>query len=1457
MADLNAKRKFCADPPPAASSAAGPGRTFGGPLLLSLAVCAALTAGAAAQTAPSYTIHTVAGGVLGEDGVPAVQARISPQCVTADAAGNLYFGSKDRIRKVDAATGILSTVAGNGEKALPAPWLFIPPSSFNIQYGNPYVQAPKVHALNGGDGVPATAVRLQSECPVFDAAGNLYFGSDSRIRKVDAATGIISTVAGSGMHLHVGVGGDAHYLNIRSKDGIPATEANLYQQSTQAFLLGGQRSFNNQIPLASDAAGNLYFIEFNNVRKVDAATGILSTVAGSKNGTPGYSGDGGPAVAAQLRFPKGVALDAAGNLYIADTSNRRIRRVDAATGIISTVAGNGEVLRDHSLREDGRPAIEATINHPIGISVDAAGNLFILSRIHGGLDSMRFIQKVDAVTGAISTVTWGYGLGPLCIYGEDGVPAAESRVCLPSSISVDAAGNLYIAEFGNHRIRKVDAATGIISTVAGNGEDTFGGLGGRRAEREAPELTATEATFWNPRGVAVDAAGNLHINDDDVPVTSIRIRKVDAATGIVTTSGDNPWYDSFRPGRLATAADGSIYYSYPGYNFGGVWRLDGKGRGSLVTGEGWGYSGDGGPATEAHVFRPMGLAVDSSGNLFIADHRNHRIRKVDAATGIISTVVGNVDPNWDRNGGYSGDGGPATEAQIYCPTDVAVDSSDNLYIADMCNSRIRRVDAATGIISTVAGTGSRRRLEVDAATGIVSRGVTGDGGPAQAAAIGYPIGIAVDAAGNLFISEWSYVLPRYFVVSAFHYRYLDRQNDAFYSIRMVDAVTGNISTVAGGRGPGYSGDGGPATEAHLDEPIGLAADSWGNVYIADAGNRRIRRLTPRQSGNAGNAPAVSSNGFALATGTPVVGRIAPNALISVFGQEFAAAGTRAPSPILRAGRVAGNLADTCLEIGGSGARAPLFYVSPTQINAQAPSGLPSVSGRTQARVVRNCGKSNELPGATAMVEVAAVSPALFNLGGNADGRNPLVALHGGGPALVGPPELGAAFTPAEPGEIVTLFGTGFGPTEPALAAGRISGMQAPLAGGVSFHFGGVGESESQSLIETVAGGGRSLGDGGPATEAQLLGPWGVAPDGAGNLYIADSSNNRIRKVDAAGVITTVAGSGERGYSGDGGAATAAQLSLPVGVALDAAGNLYIADRNNDRIRKVDAAGAISTVAGGGRRGYRGYGGDGGPAVEAQLDRPSGVALDAAGNLYIADTDNQRIRKVDAAGVITTVAGDGNYGYGGDGGPAVEAHLRVPRGVALDGAGNLYIADSSNDRIRKVDAAGVISTVAGDGPNSYGGDGYGGDGGAATAAQLSSPWGVAPDGAGNLYIADTGNQRIRKVDAGGLITTVAGTGVRGYSGDGGAAVAAQLRNPRGVAVDGAGNLYIADENHRIRRVEAQQLFTPLYAGAAPCCAGLYQFTVRLPDNLPDGNVPVTAAVQGVSTPSGPFLTIQRR
>ena len=345
-------------------------------------------------------------------------------------------------------------------------------------------------------------------------------------------------------------------------------------------------------------------------------------------------------------------------------------------------------------------------------------------------------------------------------------------------------------------------------------------------------------------------------------------------------------------------------------------------------------------------------------------------------------------------------------------------------------------------------------------------------------------------------------------------------------------------------------------------------------------------------------------------------------------------------------------------------------------------------------------------------------------------------------------------------------------------------------------------------ISTFAGNGiaQFSGDGGPAASASLYDPTGVALDAAGNLYIADLVNNRVRKV-SAGIITTVAGNRNQGFSGDGGPAASASLFYPSAVAVDAAGNLYIADKYNNRIRKV-SGGIITTIAG---NGTAGYSGDGGPATSASLYSPSGVAVDLGGNLYIADLMNSRIRKV-SGGFIATVAGNGNFGFSGDGGPATSASLFDPSAVAVDAAGNLYIADSGNSRIRKV-SGGFIATVAGGGTS-----GFSGDGGPATSASLGVPEGVAVDPVGNLYISDEGNHRIRKV-SGGIMTTVAGNGNQGFSGDGGPATSASFNQPFGVAVDSAGNLYIADtNNNRIREVSALGNTTPAITSVTTAYGG---------------------------------------
>ena len=340
----------------------------------------------------------------------------------------------------------------------------------------------------------------------------------------------------------------------------------------------------------------------------------------------------------------------------------------------------------------------------------------------------------------------------------------------------------------------------------------------------------------------------------------------------------------------------------------------------------------------------------------------------------------------------------------------------------------------------------------------------------------------------------------------------------------------------------------------------------------------------------------------------------------------------------------------------------------------------------------------------------------------------------------------------------------------------------------------------------TAGSSGSSGDGGPAVNSQLNEPRGIYKDSSDNIYIADTKNHIIRKVDGTtSIITKFAGTaGAAGYSGDGGLAVNAQLNEPCGITASS-GNLYIADTKNHRIRRVDTTGNIITVV---STGSSGFSGDGGPALLARLNVPKGIFMDSWGNLYIADRGNHKIRRVDTSGNITTVAGTGSSGDSGDGGLATLAQLDEPRRIFVDSSDNLYIADTRNHRIRKVDASGIITTVAGTGSS-----GFSGDGGLATLAQLDEPHGVFVDSSGNIYIADRKNHRIRKVDgATGIITTVSGRPGSGFSGDGGLATDAKHNQPRGIFKDSSGNLYIADtDNHRIRKVDAATQIITTVAG----------------------------------------------
>jgi len=750
--------------------------------------------------------------------------------------------------------------------------------------------------------------------------------------------------------------------------------------------------------------------------------------------------------------------------------------------------------------------------------------------------------------------------------------------------------------------------------------------------------------------------------------------------------------------------------------------------------------------------------------------------------GTITTIAGT------GTAGFSGDGGVATSAQLFNTKGLAVDGAGNLFIAEYGNNRVRKV-TPDGIIRTVAGNGTL--------------GFSGDGGPATSAQLNYPAGIAVDAAGNLFIADGSN-----------------------HRIRKV-APDGTIATVAGNGNNGnpfFGGDGGPATSAQLFVPEDVAVDAEGNLFIADFGNSRIRKVTP-----GGIISTVAGGGIGLADGIPATSTqlnspsgVALDATGNLFIAQPAGMGIRKVTPAGIITTVAGTGAPGFSGATGVAVDADgnLFIAGNNRIRKVTPGGIiTTVVGngtfgfggdggpatcaqlREAFKVVVDsggnlfiadygnyrirkvvAGSSEAIPIITGMTSTWGAQGTTVNA--NIEGTNLCGAT---GVSISG---IGVSATVASGGSQTSLPITIIIASASAAAPGsRI--VTVTNAVGTSDPFTGFTVGTS-GVITTIAGNGFSgfSGDGGPATSAQLSGSSGVAVDGSGNIYFADNGNNRIRKVTAAGIITTVAGNGSAGFSGDGGPATSAQLSGPAAVALDRSGNIYITDNRNHRIRKVTAVGVITTVAG---NGSAGFSGDGGPATAAQLQSPAGIAVDGVGNLFIADLSNYRIRKVTPAGIITTAAGTGSPFFSGDEGPATSAGLNA-FGVAVDPTGNLLIADFGNHRIRKVTPEGIITTVVGNGTV-----GYTGDGGPATSAQISYPRGVAVDPNGNLLIV---GGRIRKVTADGIITTVAGNGSAGFGGDCGSAASAQLYDPPSVAVDESGNIYIADgSNLRIRKVSA--------------------------------------------------------
>ena len=627
------------------------------------------------------------------------------------------------------------------------------------------------------------------------------------------------------------------------------------------------------------------------------------------------------------------------------------------------------------------------------------------------------------------------------------------------------------------------------------------------------------------------------------------------------------------------------------------------------------HIGDGGPATAAQLSSIQGVAADRWGNVYVADTDHQRVRKI-STSGVMTTVAGT------GTAGFSGDGGPGSAAQLNLPYGLAVDLAGYVYVADLGNNRVRRI-SPDGTIVTIAGNGHK--------------GTSPDGGAATDAALMTPRNVAIDAAGNLYVSEFE-----------------------GHRVRKV-SPDGRIWTAAGIGVVGYSGEGGPATQAQLAFPAGLAVDRAGALYIADSQNNRIRKILA-----AGNI--VTALG-----GSPSTLLAAPLAVsVDVTGTIYAADS----SNVVRAYTTAGKWSDVAGTAvpGFSGDGGPANKAQTTAVHdvAAGLNGYLYIADGVRVRAVDPNGRISTLAG---------------------DGY-----LHAVGD--------GGAATDA------LLF-------QPSAVAGTGSGVLYIADSGTQR----IRQVSASGTIATLGG--------------SLNSPMGVAADFAGNVWIADTNNQLVREVAANGNSLTIAGTGTAGIGPEGLAALQTALRSPRGVCLDHAGILYIVDTANHRVLQVQSNGSIATAAG---NGAPGDAGDGGPARLAQLNQPSACALDAAGNLYIADTFSHRIRKV-AGGTITTVAGTGSAGLAGDEGPATAAMLSAPRGVAVDESGNVFIADSDNHRIRQIAPDGVIHTIAG-----QTGAGFAGDGDLASNAQLNSPGGLFLDNAGALYVADTNNNRIRRLVA---------------------------------------------------------------------------------------------------------------
>ncbi len=1067
------------------------------------------------------------------------------------------------------------------------------------------------------------------------------------------------------------------YLNVTTVMG-QAGSGFVDAATTATAKVNGPRG------LALAANGDLYIADTNNhrIRRITAA-GAVETVVGS---TAAFSDTTG---SVKFNQPMGLALDRANNvLYVADHLNHRIRKVNLAANpvTVTTIAGSGTAGAN-----DGT-GTAATLNKPCELTLNAAGTILYVTEL-----GSHIVRKITLATNAVARVAGSVGSSG----SADGAGLTTARFNQPAGIAVDAAGNLFVSEFSGHRIRKITAA-GDVSTVAGTG--SIGGTDG----------VGTAASFNQPCGLQFDGAGNLYVAE----ANSNRIRRITPAGDVVTLIGT----------------------SYSG-------TADGVGRASSVGG-------------------PMSLLVDPTGVMYVSDTATSRIRRVQLAGYTLSHPLPagmTFDPATGRIGGTP------TEASLQ--TVFANDFSTGLGTGTVNNDAVRRGDAV--------------ELTPNAGNKFGGFSVPASGTAGGVVKVNFSL-ITTKASGGADGVSWSFA----------------------------DDTNATDTTI--------SAQGGTGTK------LAVSFDNFNNGSTGGIGVRVV--YGPKVSGLP-NSVSGAVKGFSNSTAW--IGTAVPVSITTTTDGKTTVtmAGTEVLSGIALDAAYAAADKSTWKHVfkGATGGSSDLHAIDDLVIQQGAGMATYTV---TAYNFYGSSSATLELK--TEVGPLAATFASGGDVGQTRAGFTDNLTL---GTLTLG-------FAPTL-GQKLTLVNN----TGSAASTGRFTGLAeggtvTANYNGDTFTFtityaGGTGNdvvlervlATGQSLqavgeVTTLAGSSSGSADG-TGTTAQFNEPTGVAVDGSGNVYVADKSNHRIRKITAGGVVTTLAGS-TPGFAD--GAGTAARFRSPHGVAVDRSGNVYVGDYENHRIRKITAGGVVTTLTGS-TQGFAD-----GARNTAKFRGVKGVALDGSGNVYVADMFNNRIRKITADGVVSTLAG-ALQGFAD--GTGFSAQFKFPDGVAVDGSGNVYVADWLNYRIRKITAGGVVTTLAGS-------SSYGFADGAGAAAKFAGPIGVAVDGSGNVYVVEDRMHRVRKITAGGVVTTLAGSSDLGYADGTGAS--AKFWNTQGVAVDGSGQIYVAEiGNHLIRKIspgDARPIVTAAAATAVGASTAVLNGTVN-----PNGLMTTAVFEYGTTTSYG--------